>query len=1227
MRAKLNTSIRKYLNLLIRFLYKLEKQLMSNDINDRNDSSYSDLTPQNDIDGKEYFRALNYALDNDNVTNIAVTGPYGSGKSSVLRTYEKKEESKKFKFLNVSLASFKLDQNDTQTIESSILQQMFYRESSKNISGSRFKRINKIRLRETLFALLIVLSACISGLYILNPEFIEIRLGNLFYTMENGINVAGLSMFIIFLTALSIIFHKGYKLVKYNLRLNKVNIKNWEFTSHNKEDSILNKYLDEIIYFFESTKYDVVIFEDLDRFNNEDIFTKLREINNLLNNSDKIAKKIVFLYAVKDEMFTNNDYKNKTKFFDFIIPIVPIVNASNSYEILKDKINDKVHESEDKPTERCIREVSVFIEDMRTLINISNEFILYHRILGEMQLNSDRLLGIITYKNVYPKDFAELLLDRGMIYTAFQRKQKFVQKQVSDFQKKQSEIEDRITQINSEQIKNIEELQTIYLSALQRKNNDQSNILVDGTNRNIWNYEGEKEQQFLNELTNATVIKGANNRHKIPFDGIKTAFGKKENYYDRERKILDKTKIDQLREKIEQLNLEKERVRKLPLQDLLNNDDSFEVLEEIKENKLLVFLLRRGYIDERYQDYITYFYPGSVTKNDMIFIRSVYNRIGSEFNHKLTNIREVIESLHNNDFERKEVLNYDLVSYIIKNRYQNNYRFKAIIKQLVDGSDASFIFIDGLLTKANNKVIWNELLERELLKYIIDESYFSITKTYSYLIDIFLHADISIIESVNYDSKLTNYISSTENFLDLIDEGLHENQYLSGEAGDETPQINYSRIKEAIKVLDVEFKLLNNPKNKFSSEMLFYIYNNNLYDLNVDMIGVMLDHIGDITNNQLNDLRKSNYTIIQESNCDQMKDYIMENIEEYIENVVIELKSNVEESEYVLVELLNNPNINNYHKEEMIKSQKRDIEMVTKVEDQEMWNMLVDNSKLIPSWFNVIRYYQYTKDINESLINFLNESKNYQQLSKIDIDADQEIEDNEIKEFVGELLFCEDISVESFRCLIKSITWDYEDLDTEGLSTYKVIDLIKNDVMTLTPANFSNLKKLNAPHHITLVGNNIDNFMSNPLKYDLAPEDVEHLLKSEVMNNISKVNLLEMYTESNSSNQIEEIFSTEYTTDLILALMESSISKEILVLILIQQVDILDINDLTSSLNSLGEPYSLITVFGKKPAIVNNEVNQNLMTVLKQHDYILSWKEENSDKIRVQNKKGGKVKK
>lgn len=71
-----------------------------------NKSSYKFLTPNDEAENiEEYNKALNEALENNNVKNIAISGSYGAGKSSIIRTFEK--NNPKYKILDISLATFK----------------------------------------------------------------------------------------------------------------------------------------------------------------------------------------------------------------------------------------------------------------------------------------------------------------------------------------------------------------------------------------------------------------------------------------------------------------------------------------------------------------------------------------------------------------------------------------------------------------------------------------------------------------------------------------------------------------------------------------------------------------------------------------------------------------------------------------------------------------------------------------------------------------------------------------------------------------------------------------------------------------------------------------------------------------------------------------------------------------------------------------------------------------
>ncbi len=84
--------------------------------------------------------------------------------------------------------------------------------------------------------------------------------------------------------------------------LDKVDILKGAVTAKASAPSLLNVYIDEIVYFFDTTKYDVVIFEDLDRLNNNRIFIKLREINQIINNCLADRQPLKFIYAVRDEL-------------------------------------------------------------------------------------------------------------------------------------------------------------------------------------------------------------------------------------------------------------------------------------------------------------------------------------------------------------------------------------------------------------------------------------------------------------------------------------------------------------------------------------------------------------------------------------------------------------------------------------------------------------------------------------------------------------------------------------------------------------------------------------------------------------------------------------------------------------------------------------------------------------------------------------------------------------
>lgn len=66
---------------------------------------FYNLAPVKDADINIYTEALDYSLKNKNIKNVAITGIYGAGKSTLIETYKEKRKNKN-KFIHISLAHF-----------------------------------------------------------------------------------------------------------------------------------------------------------------------------------------------------------------------------------------------------------------------------------------------------------------------------------------------------------------------------------------------------------------------------------------------------------------------------------------------------------------------------------------------------------------------------------------------------------------------------------------------------------------------------------------------------------------------------------------------------------------------------------------------------------------------------------------------------------------------------------------------------------------------------------------------------------------------------------------------------------------------------------------------------------------------------------------------------------------------------------------------------------------
>ena len=164
---------------------------------------YKALSPTDDAVGcEDYFDALSWALSNKKqIKNIAISGPYGSGKSSIIQTFIRREEEKKCRsskdknsFLNISLATFEppkdaasigtgINGSDTKNdiqrlIELSLLQQLFFREKYSKTPDSRLKKIKRQETWELVLMSIAFMAFFLSTFSLFFPKkFSEICVG------------------------------------------------------------------------------------------------------------------------------------------------------------------------------------------------------------------------------------------------------------------------------------------------------------------------------------------------------------------------------------------------------------------------------------------------------------------------------------------------------------------------------------------------------------------------------------------------------------------------------------------------------------------------------------------------------------------------------------------------------------------------------------------------------------------------------------------------------------------------------------------------------------------------------------------------------------------------------------------------------------------------------------------------------------------------------------------
>ena len=1048
-KEKIHKAYRKYIR---RIAVNCGRKVNRWKLEDTGENHISLLSPIDDFKRhKEYIIRLKNAIDQPNVFNIALTGSYGAGKSSILKTF--KAYYPEYHYVNVSLASFvevNMSESDStpksnedsfeEQLEYSILQQLFYHVKATNIPESRFGRIERTSRKKRIFVVVCILLFVVANLCLFCQEQVtkyfliptEVLKSSFLFGLSICVFILGICVILFQL----ILFIK--KISIKNLTLDKATL---EF-EEKKNVSIMNRYLDEILYLFQEKKYNVVIFEDIDRFENTHIFTKLRELNLILNQSEEIGRRIVFLYALKDDIFANAE--ERTKFFDYIVPVIPFVNASNSGDLFRRKITG-LHIPESEVSSSFITDISAFVNDMRVLTNVVNEFDLYHNLLDK-KLKKDKLLAMILYKNLYPTDFSLLHQNKGVVYQTFFSAPKIRNEILKDDWARLKEIDSEIQGISEETLRSIEELRAVIVGKLLKLWPGVGwEIYCNGYQTNISSLFSEENIQHILKGKIYFISNGFNSSSRRPnLDEIKATLGESYKYSIRKKLIqsVANNKIEKLRDERKAFMDEISFIEKYTLSDITkSNRNIFEHVDIQKGQEdnyeVLKYLLEKGYIDEEYFFYISIFQEGRLTPSDQEFLLSIKFNAPKEFDYKLQEIPSLIQNLSAVDYDHKGILNKDLLEYCLLHEDEYEEECDAILKQMVVHEQ----YIDLLyqfMQEGNcvptfikrlahiDKNVWKSL---DMDKKHTNKDKDRVIST------LFKYADINDIRAINTSYPFNTYINDNNNYSDLFED------------------IDQVRARELLDLLNLNVQSLIDDSN--AADTYSYIYENNMYALTLDNIKVIFKH---------NDLPVVNldsaiYTSIEETELNELQDYVLLELPAFVENLML-ASSNIHESSDTIVSLMDE-DIQTSDIIKLIKHNDTLWDDCKGISDENIVRNLFWENKIKMTIENVKHYCSCigTWKIDSSLVVFmnLNEEKTMEEFTKL-VQSNDEHETELLASVVKSDNIIDNIAFSIFNNHWLIDVWSKE---LSQLNETRVRYVVDEGIITVSPSIYQDIIKGN----------------------------------------------------------------------------------------------------------------------------------------------------------------------
>lgn len=959
--------------------------------------------------GYESVRELDYAIWNKDCYNIALTGIYGSGKSSIIKTVLRKHPFKKVLKLSLSRYISKEENKNfnEQEVERTIFQHVLYKADPKQTPLCKYRRITHRNYKKAICYAVCVFVVILCGILLLKPEWIDgLGLKNPFAgtAFQEQLSKVGewintIAAVCLVVALLFILTHFIRRASKYGI--SSIKFKDVEFNVGDKEVDF-NTLIDELLYFFKAGNYDLIIFEDLDRIDKvKELFLKFREINLLLNESEYYQsrhKRIVFVYAIRDDVFQEEE---RTKFFDYIVPVVPIVDHFNASDYLLKNYKPELNEIENKD----IMTLGLYIGGMRQLLNVMNEYGVYKRMILVKPLSQTKLLALTIYKNLYPQDYAEAHNKKGSLYDIFENKKEFSSILTENDEKVLADLNKQIEDTKGDIIKQ-RKILTVWAQ----------------TKGNITALSINEERHELEE-----VIRRDDLFHQVETNAVDGIFEEEEgkefrkswNY--RFSDIVGEADEDgtygeamaDLNDKLFKLVAAKNKVQKniqvitnYALQKIIleidSTDKTLEIAAKIcggdkEKAKVLHALIRNGYIDDDYKAYLSFTYPGALSGSDFEFLHSVRQGAMTDYGVELQSCAQIIKSLHTDNYSHESILNFSLLKFLLEKKDEVRLDLFIQTARKVPGFIVSAYQFGEVNEDFFRRIFdgWNHCI-REILK---------------------------IASTSNQKTMLMLFWREAPQGLLLEDS---EKEYLNEMYGAVCESISVIKQKAAIKTAKayhLVFERIRKP-DEDTKDLYEDILEHSRFVINAENLSVIYGE----------EFKVSSYTQIikgKKSVCA----YINEHIKDFM-NLIPE--SNTRESAEAIVAIVNNKEIDKEVVRKFLGRQENKLDSLDSV-NSDCYGLVFELDKIEPSWVSIGTYYSTCPDEKEQVVKFI--KKHVENLK----DSKVQGEDMGLQTLL--LTDNDTLSIEQYGKLANCFDGYFDISDLENLEDERLKVIVNNDLV------------------------------------------------------------------------------------------------------------------------------------------------------------------------------------